>query len=96
MRNTARDTLPPPPRGYTVADLAKRYRVSPDKVRVWIARGELLAINTASILCGRPRYLVLPESLARFERGRAAAAPPNPPRRRRHVQTGYIDYFPDD
>ena len=32
--------------GLTVADVARRYRVSPDKVRGWIARGELIAINS--------------------------------------------------
>jgi excisionase family DNA binding protein len=48
------DTLPPPPRGLTVREVARRYRVSPDKVRAWIRRGELAAVNTASTLCGKP------------------------------------------
>ncbi len=42
-------------RGYTVRDLAGYYRVSEDKIRRWIAAGELKAVNTATALCGRPR-----------------------------------------
>jgi transposase len=84
-----------PQRGLTVADVAKRYRVSPDKVRGWIIRGELGAINTSSVRCGRPRYVVMPEALARFERGRSAAAPPKPPRRKK-IPSNWVDYFPND
>ena len=43
------------PRGYTVREVALRLRVGEDKVRNWIARGELLAINTATVVCGKPR-----------------------------------------
>ena len=79
--------------GLTVRDVARRYRVSPDKVRAWIRRGELAAINTASILCGKPRFVIAPEALEHFERGRQAALPPKSPRRRkRRVVT---DYYPD-
>lgn len=81
-------------RGQTVADVAKRYRISPDKVRGWIRRGELSAINTATALCGRPRWVVLPEHLAEFERRRAGGVPPKPPRRKR-TASGFIDYYPD-
>ena len=81
-------------RGLTVADVARRYRVSPDKVRGWIKRGELSAINTASSRCGKPRYVIMPESLERFELGRQAATPPSPaPRRRR--QPGMVDFYPE-
>jgi hypothetical protein len=80
-------------RGLTVTDVARRYRVSEDKVRAWIRSGELFAINTADALCGKPRWVVPPEALARFERGRQAAQP-KPARRRRRLQ-GVIDFFPD-
>jgi len=79
--------------GLTVADVAKRYRVSPDKVRAWIRRGELAAINTSSAMCGKPRFVILPEALSAFERGRGAAASPKPPRRRRRSEL--VDFFPD-
>jgi excisionase family DNA binding protein len=81
-------------RGLTVAEVAQRYRVSPDKVRTWIKRGELAAINTADRRCARPRFVVTAEALASFEQGRQAAAPPpRPPRRKK--RTNYVDYFPD-
>jgi hypothetical protein len=73
--------------------MARRYRVSPDKVRGWIARGELAAINTAAMLCGKPRWVIPPEALAAFERRRAGGPPTKPPRRRR--RTAEVDYYPD-
>jgi hypothetical protein len=72
--------------------VARRYRVSPDKVRAWIARGELAAVNTAAALCGKPRFVVLPEYLAAFERDRSAGPPPAPPKKRR--RTGQVDFYP--
>ncbi len=81
-------------RGITVADIAARYRVGEDKVRGWIRRGELAAINTGTVLCGRPRYVVTPEALAKFEARRSAAPPPKP-RRPQRTPPGYINYLPD-
>jgi excisionase family DNA binding protein len=80
-------------RGLTVAEVARRYRVSPDKVRGWIKRGELPAINTADTKCGKPRFVITPEALAEFERSRQAATPPKPVKRRKRAN--YVDYFPD-
>jgi hypothetical protein len=82
-----------PAAGLTVEDVAKRYRVSPDKVRAWITGGELKGINTATNLCGKPRWVVPPEALAAFERKRAGGPPPKPQQRRR--QPALHDYFPD-
>jgi hypothetical protein len=80
--------------GFTVADLARRWRIGPDKIRSLIAAGELDAINTASRLCGKPRFIVLPEAVAEFEQRRKAGPPPKaPPKRKRRC--GQIDYFPD-
>ena len=58
--------------GYTVANVAARYRVGLHKVLAWIARGELLAVNVASTASRRPRWLILPEHLQDFERRRSA------------------------
>lgn len=80
--------------GLTVADIAKRFRVSPDKVRGWIRRGELHALNTSDIRCGKPRFVVTPDSLVAFERGRQAATPTTPKPQRRK-QTHIIDFYPD-
>jgi transposase len=78
--------------GLTVREVARRYRVGEDKVRRWIARGELAAINTAAALCGRPRWVVTPEALAAFERRRTPAPPPEKRRPRRRQDE--VDYFP--
>ncbi len=78
--------MPDHSRGYTVSDVASRYRVGEDKVRGWVRRGELAALNVASSLCGRPQLRITPEALDAFERRRSAAAAPAPPKRRRKVQ----------
>jgi hypothetical protein len=78
----------------TTRDVATRYRVGEDRVRGWIKSGILRAINTADVSCARPRYVVLPEHLAEFERARSAADPPKPARQRRR-KTSVIDFFPD-
>ncbi|HEV3438423.1 MAG TPA: helix-turn-helix domain-containing protein [Gemmata sp.] len=82
-----------PTRGFTTADLARRYRVSEDKIRQWIRDGLLRAINTADVMCAKPRYVVPPEALVEFERVRAAATPPKPQRRKRRSEA--IDFYPD-
>jgi transposase len=82
-----------PAAGLTVRDVARRYRVGEDKVRAWIRRGELRAINTAMVLCGRPRWVVTHDAIAEFERRRAGGPPPKQPRRKK--RTELIDYFPD-
>jgi excisionase family DNA binding protein len=79
--------------GITVREVARRYKVSPDKVRAWINRGELHAVNTARRLCGRPRWVVLPEALAAFEGRRAGGPAPKPARRRRPPAA--VDFYPD-
>src|SRR5262249_19228784 len=89
---TKAPTADAPPSGLTVADVAKRYRVSPDKIRAWISRGELSAVNTATVLCGKPRWIILPNALAAFEKRRAGGVPPKAVRRRRTCET---DYYPD-
>jgi hypothetical protein len=82
-----------PAAGLTVLDVARRYRLGEDKVRTWIARGELRAINTAAALCGRPRWVIPADALVAFERRRAGGPPPKPARRKK--STAIIDYYPD-
>jgi excisionase family DNA binding protein len=77
----------------TVAEVARRYRVSPDKVRTWIKSGRLVAVNTAARLCGKPRFVMTPEALRAFELGAAACPPPKAPKRQKRIKT--VDYYPD-
>jgi hypothetical protein len=67
--------------------------VGRDKVRAWITRGELTALNTPTARCARPRWVVLPEALAAFERGRVGGPPPKPLARRKRTAT--VDFYPD-
>jgi excisionase family DNA binding protein len=79
-------------RGYTVADVAQRLRVGPDKVRAWINCGELRAINTAGVLCGKPRWVISPDALAEFEKRRVGGPPPKPVKRKKRMDS--VDYYP--
>jgi len=79
--------------GMTVPELSRLLRVSCDKIRLWIVRGELRALNTAGARTARPRYIVLPAHLAEFERSRSAAPPPK--RARKRKRPPQVDYFPD-
>lgn len=79
--------------GYTVADLARRWRIGEDKVRAFLRRGELIGVNLAANLSARPQWRITPESVELFERRRTSAPPPRPPRRKRQPP-GWVDYFP--
>jgi transposase len=84
-----------PAPGLTVREVARRYRVGEDKVRGWIARGEFRAINTATALCGRPRWVIPPEALAEFEKTRSGGPTPKPQPRRRRREQNSVDYYPE-
>jgi hypothetical protein len=79
--------------GLSVADLARRWRKGEDQIRGWIKSGELLALNVASTLSGKPRYVVTPEALAAFEQRRLVTPPaPKPTKRRKRGEI--IDFYP--
>jgi hypothetical protein len=80
-------------RGRTVPELADLLRVGEDRVRRWIKSGALAAIDTSDPLSPRRRFVILPESLGEFLRGRSASVPPKPKRRRR--RHGAKDYYPE-
>jgi hypothetical protein len=79
-------------RGLTVREVAARYRLGKTRILAMIRAGELRALDLSPIHSGRPRYVIMPDALAEFERGRQASTPPKPARRRR---SGVKDYFPD-
>jgi excisionase family DNA binding protein len=81
-----------PAAGYTPNELAKLLRVSPDKIRLWINRGELQAVNVADHHCGRPRFVILPHHLTEFEKRRTAGPTPKPTRKKK--RTKQVDFYP--
>jgi hypothetical protein len=74
-------------RTWTPAEIAARHGVSADKVRDWIARGELLALNLADRIDGcKARWRVTREALEAFERARSTKSMQKPTTRRRRRQ----------
>jgi hypothetical protein len=60
----------------------------------WISMGELKAINVGTAT--KPRFLVTPEQLAQFLRGRQVVVTTRAPSRRRRRAAGMIDFYADD
>jgi hypothetical protein len=80
------------PEVFTPPQLAKRYRVSCDKIVRWILAGELAAMNLATTTSGRPRYRITAEALAAFEARRAVLSPP-PRRKRPAAPANFVRHF---
>jgi excisionase family DNA binding protein len=74
----------------TPPDVARRYGVSPDTVRGWIASGGLHAVNVSK--CRRPRYRIPLEALKDFDKRHLPRIVPALPaqRRRRPKPAGLI------
>jgi hypothetical protein len=72
-------------RYWTPPALAERWGVSPEKVIGFITRGELLAVNFAERLDGRPRWRISEEAIEAFLLARTAQ--PRPARRKRRTET---------
>jgi excisionase family DNA binding protein len=77
----------------TTREVAKYLRISEDRIRALIRKGELGAIDTAPNRFGRPRFVVLPHHLAEWEKSRRVATPPPKPKRKK--RTVVKDYYPD-
>ena len=80
--------------GLTVADVTRRLRVGEDRMRGWIRCGELAAVNRRDIRCARPCWVITPEAVTDFERGRQAATP-NAPKPKRRRKASQIVFYPD-
>lgn len=85
-------TADTPLSGYSVTDLSRRWRVSGDKIRSFIRKGELVAVNMAANLSARPQWRITPESVEQFEKKRSSNPPPSAPRRR--SRPALVDYYP--
>src|SRR5262249_52665197 len=91
--NAAKSRLVQNVEGYSIADLWHRWKVGPDKIRGFLRRGEMLGINVAANLSGKPQWRITAESVERFEQRRSSLPLPVPTRaRRRSVER--IDYYP--
>jgi hypothetical protein len=77
-----------------VANLCRRWKVGADKIRGFLRRGELIGVNLATNLSGRPQWRITCESVEQFEKRRTSAPPPKVQCRKRRPQL--IDFYPDD
>lgn len=78
---------------FTPPAIGRRYGVKPQKVLLWIANGELDAVNVAERPTGRPRWRITSEAIERFELRRSAVPRIKPQRRRRRRLEGIKEYF---
>ena len=81
---------------HTPNDIANRFGVKATKIIAWINSGELLAINAATRMGGKPRWKISPTSLANFEASRASkpTAIAIPARQRKtRIDPSNVDYF---
>ena len=86
-------TIEMQPGTLTPPQVAKRLRVSPDKVLAWIRSSELRAVNVATRDSTRPRYRVTINDLKAFEERRSTSAGISVPRRNRRPPTDVIEFF---
>lgn len=75
---------------YSPPELAELWKVNPDKIRSWIARGLLVAANLGNGT--RPRLRITEQEAERFWRSRTSA-PAKPARKLRSVTAPAKKYF---
>ena len=73
---------PDAPHYLTPPELAKLWRVSPEKVIAMIRGGQLAAVNLASRGSRRPRYRISRDAIRAFEQGQAPIPKATPGPRR--------------
>ena len=81
--------------GYTVLDLAARWRIGGDRIRAMIQRGELAALNVSPSKAGKPRFVVTAEEVERWEARHRVAEPRRLRAPRRKRPPAMIDFYPD-
>lgn len=84
----ARQWLTPP-------EVARERGIKASKVLMWIASGELVAVNHAGQRNGRPRWRISPEALNAFDAARSCRAniSPTASSRRQKPHTSTIQFF---
>ena len=86
MTPAARNKITPP-------QLARAWGISTDKVLAWVRSGELPALNAATKIGQRPRYLVDLADLEAFEQRRTVIPVAGPRPRLQKRKGGYIEFF---
>jgi hypothetical protein len=82
------------PTMHTPPDLARQWGVDASKILHLIAAGELVAVNLAARVDGRPRWRISDEEAAAFlQRRQSRPAPPAPRPRRRRKPSEVREYF---
>jgi hypothetical protein len=73
-------------------EVATRLAISYEQVLALVRAGELVGINTAAKLTGRPHYSIALESVEEFERRRRVGPAPQS-KRRAKADTGVIKFY---
>lgn len=81
------------PASLTPPAYARLRGIDPDKVRAWIASGELRALNVATRRGGKPRFVIPREAVEAFEAARSTTPTPKPKRQRPQAARGIIQFF---
>ena len=74
----------------TPPEIAQLLRVRVDKVRNWIARGELRASDVSERSGGRPRFRIHRDDLDAFLERRLVKPPPRSARRTKYTGKDYV------
>jgi hypothetical protein len=77
----------------TPPDLAKRLGVNCHKILLWIASGELQAVNVATRPTGQPRWRITPAAIEAFELRRSSQPAPRQTRRHRTRSPEIKEFF---
>jgi hypothetical protein len=77
----------------TPPELAKRWKVSPDKIVGFIRSGLLRAADLSSATSSRPRFRIDMADVLAFEAARSARPTPKPLRKSRRAAAEVISFF---